>query len=286
MTLEIYDSTVSLRKRLDSLRQAGKSIGFVPTMGYLHEGHGSLIAAAKRDNDVVVLSIFVNPLQFAADEDLATYPKDLERDLALAQAHGASILFTPSVEEIYPDNGNLSTKIKIDALSKKLEGKTRPTHFSGVATVVCKLLNIIGFCKAYFGEKDYQQLIVIQTMVSDLSIQTRIVGCPIVRNLDGLALSSRNSYLSVEEKKVALKLFESLTATEELFKSGQKNTQTLINIAISKLEHSFIKIDYVEIVDVYSLDPLNHIETQGRLLIACWLGKTRLIDNCLLSDSN
>ncbi|HEV7761798.1 MAG TPA: pantoate--beta-alanine ligase, partial [Acidimicrobiales bacterium] len=182
-----------LRTVLDAERAAGRRVGFVPTMGYLHEGHASLMARARADDDVVVASIFVNPLQFGPSEDLAAYPRDLDRDLALAARYGVDVVFVPAVEEMYPEP--VVTTVSVAGLSQAWEGASRPTHFSGVATVVAKLFSIVGSCRAYFGEKDFQQLAVIRRMVRDLSMPVDVVGCPTVRELDGLAMSSRNSYL-------------------------------------------------------------------------------------------
>ena len=202
MPLTTISTIAELRARLDAARSVGQQVGFVPTMGYLHEGHVSLLAAARAADDVVVASIFVNPLQFGPAEDLAAYPRDLDRDTALAEAAGVDLLFVPSLQEMYPD-GPVRTSITVAEVSEPLEGRSRPTHFAGVATVVAKLFAIVGPCRAYFGEKDWQQVAVVRRMVRDLSIPVEVVACPTSREPDGLARSSRNAYLTAEERAAA-----------------------------------------------------------------------------------
>ncbi|MEZ5229518.1 MAG: pantoate--beta-alanine ligase [Acidimicrobiales bacterium] len=203
MTLERIATIDELRARLDAARSEGRSVGFVPTMGYLHDGHASLMRAARPQSDLVVSSIFVNPLQFAANEDLSAYPRDLERDTELASEAGVDLLFTPTVEEMYPF-GPVLTSVSVGGLSQLWEGASRPTHFAGVATVVTKLFSIVGACRAFPGEKDFQQLAVIRRTVADLSIPVDVIGCPIVREPDGLAMSSRNVYLDPEHRAAAI----------------------------------------------------------------------------------
>lgn len=280
MTSPIQISTIDeLRVLLDSSRAEGKTIGFVPTMGFLHDGHGSLIRAAAGDNDLVVVSIFVNPLQFSATEDLSDYPRDLDHDAALAGVAGANILFTPSVEEMYPF-GPVLTKVEVAEISSLWEGASRPTHFAGVATVVSKLFSIVGPCSAYFGEKDFQQLAVIRRMVSDLSMPVRIVGCPIVREQDGLAMSSRNTFLVGEERSAATVLRRALDSGLSLIAEGERDP-AVIRTAMTKFitAEPFARLDYVAAVDAATLAEPKQLTGEIRLLIAAKVGRPRLIDN-------
>lgn len=278
-TPTVITTVAEVRRTLDAHRRAGQTIGFVPTMGYLHDGHGSLIRAAAADNDVTIVSIFVNPLQFAAGEDLSTYPRDLEHDCALAGANGASLVFAPEVSEMYP-HGAVLTGVEVDRLSSAWEGESRPTHFRGVATVVTKLFNIIGPSRAYFGEKDFQQLAVIRRMVADLSAPIEVMGCPIVREPDGLAMSSRNSYLSPEERQAALVLRRALDEGERQVIGGERNPTTVAAaMAAVVAAEPLAELDYAAAIDP---DTLIQPETLGptvRLVIAAGLGTTRLIDN-------
>jgi pantoate--beta-alanine ligase len=256
------------------------SVGFVPTMGYLHEGHLSLMARARDANDVVVASIFVNPLQFAAGEDLAAYPRDLERDTALATEAGVDLLFVPDVAEMYPQP--VLTSVSVDDLADVLEGASRPGHFSGVATVVAKLFSIVGPCRAYFGEKDFQQLQIVRRMVSDLSLPVEVVGCPIVRESDGLAMSSRNVYLTPEERRAATVLRRALTAGDYLVARGETSPAAIAGaMAHVVTDEPLAQLDYAACVEQSTLRPPDRI-TPGmalRLLVAARLGKPRLIDN-------
>ncbi len=267
------------RAALDAHRTAGRSIGFVPTMGYLHDGHGSLIRASAADNDVTIISIFVNPLQFAAGEDLSTYPRDLDRDCELAAANGASLVFAPGVEEMYP-NGAVLTSVDVDGLSLAWEGESRPTHFRGVATVVSKLFNIIGPSRAYFGEKDFQQLAVIRRMVADLSAPIDVVGCPIVRESDGLAMSSRNIFLSPEERSAALVLRRALDEGARLVAAGERDPRTVgAAMATMVAAEPLAELDYAAAIDPDTLIRPDLLGPTARLVIAAHLGTTRLIDN-------
>ncbi len=268
-----------LRAVTDGHRAAGRSIGFVPTMGYLHDGHGSLMRAARADNDVVVVSIFVNPLQFAPGEDLDSYPRDLERDRALAATNGVDVLFVPDAAEMYP-RGAVLTSVAVAELSERWDGESRPTHFTGVATVVTKLFNIVGPCRAYLGEKDYQQLAIIRRMATDLSMPVEVVGCPIVREDDGLAMSSRNIHLSPEDRAAAVVLRQSLDAGEQAIESGETDPTGVAQAMISVVDDQpRARLDYVAVVDPDTLETPSAIGPETRLLIAAWLGSTRLIDN-------
>ncbi|MCS6875260.1 MAG: pantoate--beta-alanine ligase [Aquificaceae bacterium] len=254
------------------------TIGLVPTMGYLHDGHRRLIRESKMQNDLTVVSIYVNPLQFAEGEDYDRYPRDLQRDMSICEEEGVDVVFAPTDEDMYPEKPLVS--IEINGLTDVLEGKFRPGHFSGVCTVVLKLFNIIQPDRAYFGEKDYQQLKVVERLVKDLSLNVDIVPVKTVRDLDGLALSSRNSYLSSEERESALSLYRSFLLAERLIKEGKKDA-SFIKQAIKEflLSHDGVrKIDYVEITDE-NLRPLETVEESSRILLAVWVGNTRLIDN-------
>ncbi len=268
------------RAVLDRLRAGGRSVGFVPTMGYLHDGHGSLMRAAGAANDVVVASIFVNPLQFAADEDLDSYPRDLGHDRALAAANGVDYLFAPSVDEMYP-NGAVLTSVSVADLSERWDGASRPTHFAGVATVVAKLFNIVGPCRAYFGEKDFQQLTVIRRMVADLSAPVEVVGCPIVREPDGLAMSSRNAYLSPDDRAAAVVLRQALDAGLASVAGGETDPDRVVAAMTAVVdEEPRARLDYAAAVDPATLEVPCSLGPVTRLLIAAQLGQTRLIDNC------
>lgn len=259
------------------------SVGFVPTMGYLHEGHMELIKKSKLQNDLTVVSIYVNPLQFGPEEDYERYPRDLERDLAMCGEAGVDVVFAPTDEEMYPETPKV--KIEVEGISNVLEGVFRPGHFSGVALVVLKLFNIIQPDRAYFGEKDFQQLKLIQRLVKDLSYPVEIVPVPTVRDKDGLALSSRNTYLKEYERESALSIYRSFLIAQKLFRAGNTNANTLkeaIKEYISKHPH-VRKIDYVEIVDEDFNIKEGEVSEGDRILVAVWIGNTRLIDNWRLS---
>jgi len=276
----VINKIKDLRKMIKKEKSNGKKIGFVPTMGYLHKGHLSLIKKAKSDNDIVVCSIFVNPTQFGPNEDLDKYPRDFERDKSLLKKEECDILFYPNVQEMYP-NG-FSTKVSLNILTDKLCGKSRPGHFDGVATVVTKLLNIVTPDSAYFGLKDYQQLLVIKRVVNDLNIDTNIVGCPIVREKDGLALSSRNVYLTEEQRVSALSLSKSFSLVEELLSKGVKNPNKIKEEVANYIGgFPFTKIDYIEIVDPETLEDIKEINGNFLMALAVFVGKARLIDNNL-----
>lgn len=278
MTVESTPSIARVREVTDRARAAGRRVGFVPTMGYLHEGHASLVAAARAHDDLVIVSIFVNPLQFAPDEDLDAYPRDLDHDLAVCTREGADLVFVPPVEEMYPRPPR--TTVTVAGVSEPLEGRSRPTHFAGVATVVAKLFAIVGGCRAYFGEKDWQQLRVVQTMAADLSLPVEVVGCPIVREPDGLALSSRNVYLDAEERAQAPVLYRALCRGAELVAEGETDPGR-VEAAMAALvaEAPLATLDYVAAVQADSLTVDGPLHGEVRLLGAVRFGRARLIDN-------
>ncbi len=264
---------------LDAARAAGKSVGLVPTMGFLHAGHASLIEASSAQNDVTLTTIFVNPLQFAANEDLSDYPRDLDRDLEICQDAGATIVLTPSVDEMYPQP--VVTTVTVSELSNAMEGAQRPTHFAGVATVVSKLFHIGGRCRAYFGEKDYQQLAIVRRMVTDLSFPVEVIGCPIVREDNGLAMSSRNTYLSPEQFAAAAVLNRSLRSAVELATGGERDAGMVRQHILDMIatEPLVSAPDYVAVVDAASLEPLEQLAGQVRFILAAQVGRPRLLDN-------
>ena len=276
--MDILTETKHLQNRLDDLRNSQMSIGLVPTMGYLHDGHLSLIRKARSENDAVVTTIFVNPLQFAETEDLDTYPTDIEKDTFLASEAGTDLLFTPTNEEMFCDD--ILTTVSVQEISTVLEGASRPTHFSGVATIVAKLFNIVGVCTAYFGEKDWQQIQVIKRMAQDLSYRVEIKGCPIIREKDGLAMSSRNVYLTKEQRKEAPHIPESLLKAHEKIKDGERQSSVIKGIISERLDRSSaIDIDYVELVNGENLSITDQIDEETRVLVAVRIGAARLIDN-------
>lgn len=279
MPLETLTTIPELRERLRPARRAGKSVGLVPTMGYLHRGHAALVDRARADNDVVVTSVFVNPLQFGPNEDFARYPRDLDADRRLLAAHGADIVFAPSVEEMYPRP--IVTHVEVESLSGRMEGERRPGHFRGVATVVGKLFNIAQPDRAYFGEKDYQQLQVIRRMVADLSFPLEIVGVPTVRDVDGVALSSRNVYLSPAERAAAPVLGRSLAAAADAIAAGAVDPRD-IEVAIRGVlaAEPLAEPDLVAVAAADTLEPVDPKAPPPAiaLMIAVRIGHTRLID--------
>ena len=276
--MEIATKIVDVRTKVDEWKKQGLKVGLVPTMGYLHEGHKSLIERAVKENDRVLVSVFVNPIQFGPTEDLATYPRDLERDSALCEDAGANLIFHPEKEEMYFDD--FCTYVDMDNLTKVLCGKTRPIHFRGVCTVVSKLFNIVKPDRAYFGQKDAQQLAVVKRMVRDLNIDIEIVGCPIIREEDGLAKSSRNTYLSKEERQAATILSKSLKAAKKAIEDGEKDSNKIVQIIEDMINtEKLAKIDYVETVNSLTMEHVNKIEGSVLVAMAVYIGKTRLIDN-------
>lgn len=276
--MKIINNIKEIRKQVKDWKNDGLSVALVPTMGYLHEGHESLIKKASEDNDKVIVSIFVNPMQFGINEDLSTYPRDIDRDSSICEKNGASVIFNPSVEEMYKDG--FSTFVDLNNLTSELCGKSRPTHFRGVCTVVNKLFNIVNPDKAYFGQKDAQQLSIIKQMVKDLNIYIEIVGCSIVREADGLAKSSRNTYLSKEERQAATIINKSLKKSKSLIKSGERDSKKIINFIKNEIsKEPLAKIDYVSIVDNNTIKNVKTVEEGSLIAVAVFIGNTRLIDN-------
>ncbi|MDM8311782.1 pantoate--beta-alanine ligase [Clostridium cadaveris] len=257
-------------------RAEGYTVGLVPTMGYLHEGHGSLIERCRKENDKVIVSIFVNPTQFGANEDLGAYPRNFERDKDLCEKLGCDLIFHPEPSEMYVDP---HAYVNINGLSDYLCGKSRPVHFKGVCTVVSKLFNIVHPHNAYFGEKDAQQLAIIKKMVKDLNFDVNVVGCPIVREEDGLAKSSRNAYLSEEERKSALCLSRAIKKGQEIIKNSKKASEVIDAMKAIVNEEKDAKIDYIEVVDAVTMQPISEIKENVLVAMAVYIGKTRLIDN-------
>jgi len=277
----IVEKVEDMKELSKKYLKENKTIGFVPTMGFLHEGHLSLVRRAREENDVVVVSIFVNPTQFGPNEDYESYPRDFERDVKLLKKLNVDVVFHPTVEEMYPED--FSTYVEETALSRYLCGRSRPGHFRGVCTVVTKLFNIIHPTRAYFGQKDAQQFRVIKRMVRDLNMDVKLVECPIVREQDGLAMSSRNIYLSDDERVQAVSLYNSLKLAEDLIKKGERNAEIVKNAMKEYLsKYDKVKIDYVEIVDEETLEPVKRIEGKVIVAVACWVGKARLIDNVIV----
>jgi pantoate--beta-alanine ligase len=273
---------------IETLRRARTRfdhVGFVPTMGFLHEGHLSLVRRSRAECSATIASIFVNPAQFGPQEDFASYPRDMERDLQLLRDAGVDLVFTPTTETIYP--AGFSTSVAVQGVSEMLEGASRPVFFQGVATVVCKLLNMVQPQRAYFGQKDAQQCVVVRKMVRDLNIPTEIVVCPTVREADGLAMSSRNAYLSPEERKAAPILYHALSAAKEQYEAGERNAQALQNIMQQVLDSQpLVQIDYVSVAHSHTLQELDEVGEEGALLsMAVRIGPARLIDNLLLTEA-
>ena len=276
--MRIETTVNAVKEQVKAWKAEGLSIGFVPTMGYLHEGHGSLIKAARAGNDKVVVSIFVNPMQFGPKEDLASYPRDLEKDSALCESLGADLIFHPEPSEMYHDN--FSSYVDMTGLTEELCGLSRAGHFRGVCTVVNKLFNIVQPDRAYFGQKDAQQLAIIKHMVEDLNMNLEIIGCPIIREEDGLAKSSRNTYLSADERNAALVLSRSINLGRKMVEDGETNTAVIIK-AMTELinEEPMARIDYVKAVDGLTISQIDKVQKPMLVAIAVYIGTTRLIDN-------
>lgn len=264
------------------VRRAGKRLGFVPTMGALHEGHLSLVRAARASSDVVAASIFVNPTQFGPNEDLAKYPRSFERDCEMLEREGVSLLFAPSVEEMYP--AGAVTWVTVEGLSEKLDGRSRPGHFRGVTTVVAKLFHAVEADAAFFGQKDAAQVAIVRRMVRDLNFAVEIVVCPIVREAGGLAMSSRNAYLDPEQRSRALVLHRALMRVQNLVKAGEHEVEKLLAAGREEVAaENSVRLDYLEIVDPNTLDPVKHATSGTLVAIAAYVGSTRLIDNILVA---
>jgi pantoate--beta-alanine ligase len=280
--MKLVKTIDEVRYQVKQWKSEGKTVGFVPTMGYLHEGHQSLIERAYQENDKVVVSIFVNPTQFGPKEDLESYPRDLDRDSKVCEKARADLIFHPEVSEMY--EAGACTIVNMDGLTKELCGKSRPTHFQGVCLVVSKLFHIVTPDRAYFGQKDAQQFAVIKRMVKDLNFDIEIVGCPIIREEDGLAKSSRNTYLSGEERKAAVVLSQALTKGKSVIEEGERSAKKVkddICEIIQREPHA--KIDYVEVVNFDTIEPIETINGNILVAIAVFIGRTRLIDNFIIT---
>lgn len=279
--MQIATTINEVRKQVKAWKKEGCSVGFVPTMGYLHEGHGSLISRARQVNDKVVVSIFVNPMQFGPGEDLESYPRDLDKDSAYCESLGADLIFHPEPEEMYTDG--FCSYVDMSVLTEELCGLSRPVHFRGVCTVVNKLFNIVQPDRAYFGQKDAQQLAIIKRMVQDLNMDLEIIGCPIVREEDGLAKSSRNTYLSAEERQAALVLSKAVKLGQELVAAGETDAKKIVSEMSALIEKEpLARIDYVKAVDGLTMQQIDTVKTPMLVALAVYIGKTRLIDNFMI----
>lgn len=279
--MKIVKTIDEVKAVVNEWKQAGKTVGLVPTMGYLHQGHGSLIKRSVSENDKTVVSVFVNPTQFGEGEDLESYPRDMDRDSAYCEELGADLIFNPEPDTMYPQP--FFSHVSVDTLSEGLCGRQRPVHFAGVCLVLTKLFHIVGADKAYFGQKDAQQLLIVKRMVKDLNFPIEIIGCPIVREEDGLAMSSRNVYLTDEERKNALVLNQALAEAKKAVEGGEKSSEAVRSIIADKIntvEHG--GIDYIEIVDTEKLQPADTIEGETLIALAVHFGKARLIDNVMI----
>jgi pantoate--beta-alanine ligase len=273
----VLTTKTEVREAVHKIRQKGLKVGFIPTMGYLHKGHLSLVDRAKLENDVVIVSIFINPTQFSPNEDLARYPRDIQNDINELNKLNTDYIFIPTEREMYAENH--LTWVNVDKLGDRLCGASRPGHFRGVTTVVLKLLNIVSPNSMYMGEKDFQQLVILEQMIADLDIDINIVRCPTVREYDGLAMSSRNSYLSKESRKCALSLSASLKIAQKCFNEGTTDTAQVISKMKDELTSHVDKIDYIEIIDSTTLEPIKQLKKGCRVLLAAFINGTRLIDN-------
>lgn len=281
--MELITNIKEMRQFSSDAKKAGKSIVFVPTMGCLHEGHASLLKKGRGLGDVLAMSIFVNPAQFGPKEDYASYPRDLEGDMELAKANSVDVVFNPVAEEMYPDN--FQTAIEVKKLDNHLCGVSRPGHFKGVATVVAKLFNIVKPDIAVFGEKDYQQLLIIKKMVQDLNMDVTVAGMPVIREGDGLAMSSRNNYLNKDERRAALCLYAALLKGEDMFHNGVTDARAILQKMRNIIEaEPLAVIDYIKVCDVNTIDDLEGIADKALLALAVKIGRTRLIDNIILSN--
>ena len=280
--MEVIERAEKMQRASEAYRQAGRTIALVPTMGFFHEGHLELMRVAKKHSDILIISIFVNPKQFGPGEDLGQYPRDRDGDLMKARDVGVDVVFMPSSEDIYPEG--FQTGVKVEKVTRGLCGLSRPGHFNGVTTVVAKLFNITKPHLAVFGKKDYQQLTAVSRMVTDLNMDVQILGVPTVREEDGLAMSSRNSYLSVEERKSALCLKKSLDLAVHIFRGGERSSK-VIKYAIEDMirSHLFTQIDYISLCDPVTLEEIETLGEETLLALAVRVGKTRLIDNCVLT---
>jgi pantoate--beta-alanine ligase len=284
--MKIIKKIKECKKIIAGLKKSGQTIGLVPTMGYLHEGHLSLVKAARLDCDKVFMTIFVNPTQFGPDEDFEKYPRDTEGDTALAESNGVDYIFAPGTEEVYRKDSK--TFVEVEGLSAPMCGKKRPGHFRGVATIVLKLFNIVGADKSYFGEKDYQQLAIIKKMAADLDLDIKIITCPTIREKDGLALSSRNKYLSKKERENAPVIYETLLKAKKMIQDGEEDYKYIKTFASGKIKQTrqVKKIDYFDIRDGETLKEIINRKESKNIVIAAavWFGDTRLIDNIVIKE--
>lgn len=279
--MQIATTINEVRANVKAWKKEGLSVGFVPTMGYLHEGHGSLISRARAENDKIVVSIFVNPMQFGPGEDLESYPRDLDKDSAYCESLGADLIFHPEPEEMYTDG--FCSYVDMSVLTEELCGLSRPVHFRGVCTVVNKLFNIVQPDRAYFGQKDAQQLAIIKRMVQDLNMDLEIIGCPIVREEDGLAKSSRNTYLSAGERQAALVLSRAVKLGQELVAGGETDAKKIVSEMRAFIEKEpLARIDYVKAVDGLTMQQIDTVKSPMLVALAVYIGKTRLIDNFMI----
>ena len=281
--MQVVTTQAALREQVRAWHREGLTVGLVPTMGYLHEGHASLIDRARASCDRVVASVFVNPTQFGPGEDLEAYPRDFERDCQLLESHGCDLVFHPEVDEMYPVGGTATYVELLNEMPKQLCGVTRPIHFRGVCTVVSKLFNLVNPDKAFFGQKDAQQLSIIRRMVRDMSYGVEIVGCPIVRDADGLAKSSRNTYLSAEEREAALVLSRAVRLGEKLIAEGERDATKVLDAMKAEIQTTpLARIDYVSAVNLDTLEALDRLEGTVLVAMAVYIGRTRLIDNFIV----
>ena len=281
--MKSFGTVAELRRACDAARAAGRSVGLVPTMGFFHIGHRSLMEAARRENDFVVVSLFVNPTQFGPNEDLASYPRDLEGDTAVAVAAGVDALFVPTVDEMYP-LGPPRTTVHVAGLTAGMCGASRPGHFDGVTTVVAKLFAIVGPSRAYFGRKDFQQVAVVRRMAVDLNLPVQVVGCPLVRESDGLALSSRNVYLTPSERAVAPQLHAALTAAVGAIRHGERAAERVVGLVRHRIgAYPELEVEYVEVRSADELEPLSELRGEFVIALAARVGRARLIDNVVVA---
>ncbi|MGI6730808.1 MAG: pantoate--beta-alanine ligase [Anaerovoracaceae bacterium] len=279
--MKIVNAISEVRENIKAWRKEGLTVGFVATMGSLHDGHKSLIDRASKENDRVVVSIFINPLQFGKNEDFDRYPKDIEQDSIICDSAGADLIFNPDVNEMYGEN--FVTLVDMTGLTETLCGKSRPGHFRGVCTVVTKLFNIVTPDRAYFGQKDAQQAAIVRKMAQDLNMDIEVITCPTVREADGLAKSSRNAYLNNVERKVATVLYGALEAAEHKFQNGSRKSKEIIAAIEEKLgTEKMVEMDYAEVVDLHTLKPISTVKSPALIAVAIYIGKTRLIDNIII----
>ena len=283
--MQTFERIAEVRAVCDDARRRDRRVGLVPTMGAFHAGHRSLMRAARRDCGLVVVSLFVNPTQFGPNEDLSAYPRDAEGDRAAAEAEGVDVLFTPPVEEMYPSSPR--TTVHVAGLTERLCGASRPGHFDGVTTVCTKLFSIVGPCSAYFGRKDAQQLAVVRRMARDLDLPVEVVGCPLVREPDGVAMSSRNVYLTDDERRAATVLSRALGRVADEVRAGERRADALHRLLVETIGgEPLVRLDYAELVDAATIEPVSEMRGEVLVAVAAFVGRARLIDNCTVSVSD